>query len=840
MRESVLKRKLSLPFRSVKAKLITAFLLAGGALILFWQGSRMISGATLRSMSELTRPNEKLVMVHTLFQQFTRIDQLQRRIAQEDKSGRRKRIGMLSDSLDNFVIALKDLYKQEEWQLQKLDTIQHLMAERNVLFWNFIHHRDQLINSNLLVRQIQEISSLIEAYEPILDSTVFTRTHRHVSTTITPPDTVIQVVTLDRRSNLFDWLFGRKRSDQMELVEPLLQGAPEIVIEETVDSIVENLAIIRHDTILPMLERQLGEIIHFYQEQATRMARAETEFQIASNDLTSEILLILQDIEEEELHHIESNQHALAALINKRIGMYSWLLIVILVVLTVLVFLILIDFSRSRQYRMNLEEAKEKAERLGQIKERFLANMSHEIRTPLHAIIGFAEQLKKVQDPPGFELQAIHQSSRHLLQIVNEILEYNRLVFNQLRLECTPFYLREVLEEVCFSMGAAASKRGLAFNINLEVPVDTMVMGDAFRLRQILFNLLGNAIKFTNIGCVRLCATLTEKNADEYLFRLVVEDTGEGIPKESQGHIFKEFEQLQRSKRQHLNGTGLGLSIVKSLVELQSGCIEVESSPGIGSSFSVSLPYAKYSGIAEENGILNYKIPTLPVSYSGTVYIVDDDPYTLQLCERILKSHGYSTCVFQDASVLLKDRVFKTGDVVLTDIHLPQITGYDLLENLRDMKAPVAVIAMTAQALPNEQKTMLHAGFDHLLIKPFTEKDLLEGIGLFTSPAQAPVQSTQDFPVRLDIVQDGLMELLVCESEKDLDVLRAALDSSNSNEVADSLHRLAGRCGQFGFEAWYKKLRKLEVQVRAHDSLDQHREEIECIIMDISISLAAL
>lgn len=824
MKENAGEKKLRLSFQSAKSKVIAGFVLAGAALVLFWLGSRLVFGIALRNMEELSKPNDKLVQVHALFQEFTRTDQLQRRIAVEERFNRREKIEALSDSLLTRIKALQQLYREDDAQYLHLDSIQVVMEKRSRLFWGFIQKRDRLLSNSLLEAQARDISEWLADSDPLLDSTVQTQIYRQITTTSTPPDTLIKIIALERQGGLFNRLFGKKKPTEVE--ETFTPATPEIRVEATVDSVVSSLNIAERDTVLPRLEERLREMVQSQQQQITRVAWSELEFLRAGYVLTNEIRFLLYEIEEEELRNIEADQQALAKLIADSFGMFNWLLIGILLSLALLIYLILTDFSNSRRYRAQLVQARDEAERLSGVKERFLSNMSHEIRTPLQSIIGYAEQIQKTEQPDTADKQAIHQSAQHLLQIVNEVLDYNRLVSGQFHLDARPFDPVKVMEEVGAAVRVQAENKGLEFIARFETAPAGLLLGDAFRLRQILYNLLGNAIKFTRAGRVCLSANC-EQDGNICRLQFRVEDTGIGMSEADLKHVFNQFEQAPGLDRERFGGTGLGLSIVKALVEIQGGTIAVESAPGVGSQFSVCMEYPQAAAPAQEP--VGETAPAASLAgHVGTLHVVDDDVYTLRLCRQVLRDAQFKVAAYPSPADLLNAAAPEAGDVVLTDIRLPGLSGYQLLERLRAAGTQLTVIAMTAQALPEERQAIREAGFDEILVKPFTADELTSVAARFTRPeASAPTLFEEE---------ESLKELFFSETEKDLRALRAALDADDATDAAEMLHRLAGRCGQFGFTDWYAALRRLEIGLRGGEGLAALRPKIEALCTQVAAS----
>lgn len=816
--------------QSTKGKVIAGFALAGVALLLFWLGNRFVLGVALRNMETLSRPNEKLMRVHTLFQEFTRTDQLQRHMAIQSPAGRREKIQALSDSLRANIAVLQGLYLQTDDQFQRLDSIQQVLERRERLFWVFIRQRDALLSGKVLAEYTQTISELIAGSTPQLDSSRQVNTYRQITKTSAPPDTVVKIVSIERPGGFFNRLFGKKKPSEVE--EHYLRGASEVSVEEVLDSVVNVLALSKKDTILPELEHQLRGMFRTQQEQATRTAWAELSFLKAGNMLTNEILSLLYEIEDTELRVLEADRNALSKLIHDSYGLSNSLLIGILLCLAGLIYFILTDFSNSRKFRTELVRAKEEAEYLSRVKERFLSNMSHEIRTPLQSIVGYAEQIQKHTNPAASDKQAIHQSARHLLQIVNEVLDYSRLVSGRFQLEPRPFSLREVFDEVCAVMQVQAADKGLAFQAEMKKAPDTWLLGDAFRLRQILYNLLGNAIKFTDKGRVSLLVE-AHRHDNNWQVGFCVEDTGIGISEEGLGYIFNQFEQAPGLDRERYGGTGLGLSIVKALVELQDGEIRATSTPGRGSKFVVSLSFpeaAAASAVADNP----QHAPEYTAPHSGAIWLVDDDALTLRLCTRILRDRQYQVTAFSSAADLLDTATIRPEDLVVTDINLAGQSGYDLLRVLRRQVPGLAVVAMTAQALPDERQALHDAGFDAVLVKPFSETDLLGTVAGLVKPAtDIPQQGPEatDAPDNTDT--EELEELFAATMRSDLHALDAALEADDALAAANLLHRLAGRCGQFGHTDRYAALRALEVQLRAQPDLEPIRETCQNLIREL-------
>jgi len=485
-----------------------------------------------------------------------------------------------------------------------------------------------------------------------------------------------------------------------------------------------------------------------------------------------------------------------------RIGI---IIIIFFLLAILLVFLILLDISKSNYYRLQLVKAKEEAELLTQVKQRFLANMSHEIRTPLQSIIGFSEQLKN--DPSPEMLHAIQHSSEHLLHIVDEVLDFSRIESGKITLSKEPFHLDELIEEITSVVRIQSTHKNLIFKVD-EPEIISPVLGDPFRLRQILYNLLSNAIKFTAQGSVQFRCLVKKETETHLTCQFEITDTGKGIPIQDQERIFKQFEQGEGNINRQYGGSGLGLSIVKNLVDLMQGTIEVKSETGVGSVFTVVMSFEKnFVPIKAVNSL-----PT-PISYSGMVWVVDDDPLILKLCSIILEKNKIPHRIIQDPGLVLKENLADVK-IIFMDIRMPNINGVELCKQIKIKSPHLQVIALTAHVLTQESASIMQSGFDLILTKPFREQDLLGVLGM-----SAPSQNELDLSYleKMTMGDQGLMNSIIKEFESEtsknlIDLEKRLLDQDPVG-AREIIHQLAGRIGQFGFRPLSIELKRLEQQL---------------------------
>jgi PAS domain S-box-containing protein len=378
-----------------------------------------------------------------------------------------------------------------------------------------------------------------------------------------------------------------------------------------------------------------------------------------------------------------------------------------------------------------LRRAKEVAENTAKAKENFLANMSHEIRTPINGVLGMAGLLAKTPLSPTQQehLRILRSSGRHLLTVINDVLDVAKIESGKLELEEVPFDIRHSIEEATHTLAFRAEEKGIDFVLTLPELTDSVVVGDPARINQILLNLLSNAIKFTAQGQVELSVHVLEEAPTMLGLEFRVRDTGIGIAPDKLETIFESFSQAYADISRRFGGTGLGLTISRRLVEQLGGHMWVSSELGQGSTFSFSLSLPK-AGQA-----LPAPTPLAPLNYAnlrGTrILLVEDHPVNQQLAQLILESWGVETYVASDGPEALEQLEARLYDVVLMDIQMPGMSGLDVTARLRlhpdPLRASSPIIALTANVMRTDDEIYRAAGLDYLS-KPFEEDDLFRKI----------------------------------------------------------------------------------------------------------------
>lgn len=380
------------------------------------------------------------------------------------------------------------------------------------------------------------------------------------------------------------------------------------------------------------------------------------------------------------------------------------------------------DVSRSNKLRIQIENARRNAEQLAKTREEFAANMSHEIRSPLNTIMGISEQLAKNPRPGDKKLvEGLSSASHYLLGLINPVLDVTKLNAGKIEFEQQPFNIKETLADVQRAFSNSASTKGIALNLEVNSNVPAWISGDDVRLRQILFNLVSNAVKFTDKGHVTIsCHDLGPGEEGKHVLQFKVSDTGIGIEESALSKIFDEYTQANSSISRKFGGTGLGLSISKKLIELQKGKITVTSTPETGSEFVFEIPYA----VAGEKQKPEQEIVAHAKSLEGKKFLVcDDEEMNRMLATMIITNHGGTVVeagTGEETIELLRKENF---DLVLLDINLPGIDGKRTLASLRALGKMLPVIAVTGNA--HEEPSLKKTGFSAVMIKPYEEADLI-------------------------------------------------------------------------------------------------------------------
>jgi signal transduction histidine kinase/ActR/RegA family two-component response regulator len=399
-----------------------------------------------------------------------------------------------------------------------------------------------------------------------------------------------------------------------------------------------------------------------------------------------------------------------------------------------LVIIGIVDISTIRAAQSVLEVARERAETASRAKSEFLATMSHEIRTPLNGILGMVQLLKRsdLDNQQQEYLDAIARSGEGLLVLLNDILDLSRMEASRLELSHEPFDLGRVIEDLKSMMVPLASEKHIDLRMEVSDEVPRFLSGDAARLRQILLNLVGNAIKFTNQGQVVVRVSATEPDANQALsLRFSVTDTGIGIPVEMQSIIFERFTQGDQSISRRFGGAGLGLAIVKRLVNMMGGEIGVTSQSGQGSTFAFDVRVHLAQGqihLPTRSGVVVNK-----PDHALKILVAEDVDINRRVVKGLLNSEGHQVIEATNGREAVDAADAEEFDAILMDLQMPVLDGYEATQLIRSGSGPSRhspILALTANILKDEQVHCLAVGMNGFIIKPFTLDKLMNELAL--------------------------------------------------------------------------------------------------------------
>jgi len=714
----------------------------------------------------------------------------------------------------NFALTENEDYL-DKYQLMR-DSIQSKM---NLL-------KKMSVNSTFFSGTADTLKILVERKLAIMDTILFIEDNFRVNRAFSKIQTVLdksgsngsELVAKpeEKKSNVFKRLFTRKRDAKEEPTALELN-------EEYQEDVSKEFNQIRE-------EESLKEISSNEKLLELKKLDASTMSQI------NELMDYLQIQRDKDLEQINIKAKKEGHRTNFIVALF---ILFTLVMLGMVVYNVYKYLKHTRSYNKALMKAKKESDELAMAKSNFLATMSHEIRTPMNAILGFSEQLTKSSLPEKEQKQIgiIHDSASYLVKIIDETLEVSKLDANKLILDEHPFVLRDFIETLSEQIQPLVKKGNNTLKIHIEEKLAAYYKGDTFRLKQILFNILGNAVKFTSNGTIELIVRASEEKSGYLVFE--IKDDGIGMTEKEQEKIFNEYEQADQLIDRKFGGTGLGLPITKKLVDLFKGTIGVKSEKGVGTVFTIEIPLA----LSEKPEVEVLSEIDAKELQGKRILVADDSELNRKLLKNILVKKEVIVSLASDGREALSAIEKEDFDLILMDIHMKEMDGLAFIELFRENHSQKNFPVLALTAFGEEEQYYLDLGFNGLVRKPFKEHHLLTQIlsvlGSF-KPDKEQLLDLKEFKRSIGDDKEFYIEMLetfIRSAEDGLDAIRLGMKNEDLKLISESAHRIAPSFSQVGANSAYeilKKFEKISRDKKIGKALEDDFEQLEDHIVRIN------
>jgi signal transduction histidine kinase/CheY-like chemotaxis protein len=694
-----------------------------------------------QSSDELAKPNARIELLHDILFTIYNAESNIRSYTLSEQEETLNNYFLELSNINNMVDTLLILAGNDKFFLQIIDSINGKLNEKTELLEQFIELKRQDENSIFYQRALHEIIQIAEGEGKLREIT-----HQSV---LDPEfdDSVTEVYSeevSEERESIFRkfWNFVSGRDDKKAEEQEQIAEENKIPEIESDDSQISQQ--IRTDSIITVYrdtDDLRGDIESTLRSIAQSMVRKQQRLKAEENRILKEdkevmdriwgYVKLLEDYERANAVEKAGTAHSTVKSTSNKIFI---IVVFSLFVLIIFSMFLISDINKSRFYKNQLVHAKNRAEDLLLVKQRFMANISHEIRTPLNSIIGFSRQLGKIDLKKEHKtfVNAINQSSVHLLNMVNDILDFSKIEAGKIQLEDTYLNIRDIAEEVHNTLHIIAKEKKLDFKVDTKNLKNHHVSGDTIRIRQILLNIAGNAIKFTEEGSVEMVLSdyVKKENPEISYVNIRITDTGVGIALADQKKIFEEFAQSDNQVSRKFGGTGLGLSISKKLVEIMNGSIELLSRKDKGTTFTIHLPLKIAEKPVDQVDVESVKTDQTMVA---KILLVEDDKLNRLLLKSVFNDYpGISLLEAEDALKGLELIKGEKFDLIITDIQMPGMSGIEMVGQMRQLpdlvnfKTPI--LAFTADITPENILEIKQNGIDDYITKPVDENQLMNKI----------------------------------------------------------------------------------------------------------------
>ena len=809
------------PFKFTKLKLITGYIL------ILLLGAIAIVFIYKQTIALTQKGNDEIVMQQKLFiisNTLTKLYEAENTGIAFSQTGTQKNFDtymkLIEDIKDNMD-TLKNLSISSEQNL-RIDTINTLLGKRIKNLKDLYYVKKYYIPEDFYNKTIEKIGTLKDSADII-------------------PDLREKIITVIDSSYIIRERKGLFRTKRDSILK----------VDTTLHRIVDTLSMVttnsNTDTLMNVIRDSWSQYQQQKEEIDAEVSRREGIVIQSGQHITERLKRVLKDLEKEELENTMIRLEQQQITTHHLTRTISWIAIIACVLVVFFVVLIINDITQSQRYRRELEAAKTYTERLLHNREKLMLTVTHDIKSPLSSIIGYIELLNNTQleERQHYFLKNMKGTAEHILHLANNMLDFSKLESNKMEINTVPYNPGRLLQETADSFLPLAAQKSLELKSDISNALNGLYLGDSMKVRQIVVNILSNAIKYTREGKVSLSAFISPTKDDQFI--IIIKDSGPGMTEEEQELIFKEFTRLTPQHNNGAEGTGLGLTITLQLVHLLDGELTLESKKGEGSTFTVKFPLIKATA-QESQPTETPSSP--PVRHEGMkAFIVDDDILQLTVTTELLRKTGIQcdTCTHSQEAL---SRLEKGNyNIVLSDIQMPEMDGFELVQQIRESQnqqiKSLPVIALSARDDMHE-KEYQEAGFSAYLNKPYTPEQLYSRVNDLLGCAietKQPTTQTSDknAPYNLDMImvfadndKDAANQIIgsfISDCKTNFQLLAQHLKSHETEQIAKLAHKMLPMFKQLAINDVIPSLLFLE-KMPLDTEENKIRESIEKILQE--------
>ena len=809
------------PFKFTKLKLITGYIL------ILLLGAIAIVFIYKQTIALTQKGNDEIVMQQKLFiisNTLTKLYEAENTGIAFSQTGTQKNFDtymkLIEDIKDNMD-TLKNLSISSEQNL-RIDTINTLLGKRIENLKDLYYVKKYYIPEDFYNKTIEKIGTLKDSADVIPDL-------REKIITVIDSNYIIR----ERKG-----LFRTKRDSILK-------------VDTTLHRIVDTLSMVttnnNTDTLMNVIRDSWSQYQQQKEEIDAEVSRREAIVIQSGQHITERLKRVLKDLEKEELENTMIRLEQQQITTHHLTRTISWIAIIACVLVVFFVVLIINDITQSQRYRRELEAAKTYTERLLHNREKLMLTVTHDIKSPLSSIIGYIELLNNTQleERQHYFLKNMKGTAEHILHLANNMLDFSKLESNKMEINTVPYNPGRLLQETADSFLPLAAQKSLELKSDISNALNGLYLGDSMKVRQIVVNILSNAIKYTREGKVSLSAFISPTKDDQFI--IVIKDSGPGMTEEEQELIFKEFTRLTPQHNNGAEGTGLGLTITLQLVHLLNGELTLESKKGEGSTFTVKFPLIKAT--AQESQPTETP-SSLPVMHEGMkAFIVDDDILQLTVTTELLRKAGIQCDTCTHPQEVLSRLEKGNYNIVLSDIQMPEMDGFELVQQIRESPNQqiknIPVIALSARDDMHE-KEYQETGFSAYLNKPYTPEQLYSRVNDLLGCAiemNQPTTQTSDKNAlyNLDMImvfadndKDAANQIIgsfISDCKTNFQLLVQHLESHETEQIAKLAHKMLPMFKQLAINDVIPSLLFLE-KMPLDTEENKIRESIEKILQE--------